>query len=137
MSCDFGCSYFCGFVDWVRCIFREMGAKRKPPFSVSSSDTPISTWEATRSYVSEHLIKNSHRCSKLDQYVTEEDAMKLHEKKLTSCNIILYSVRQHNHFITQGNYKATCFDYRLIILRSILSIVSHNDMHTLGTPNCA
>jgi len=25
-------------------------------------------------------------------------------------NIILNSVRQHNHFITQGNYKATCFD---------------------------
>ena len=39
-------------------------------------------------------------------------------------NIILKSVRQHNHFITQGNYKATCFDYRLVILRPILSIVS-------------
>ena len=25
-------------------------------------------------------------------------------------NIILNSVRQHIHFITQGNYKATCFD---------------------------
>jgi len=35
------------------------------------------------------------------------------------CNIILNSVRQNNHFITQGNYKATCFDYRLVILRSI------------------
>ena len=34
-------------------------------------------------------------------------------------NIILYSVRQHNHFITQGNYKATCFDYRLVIFRPV------------------
>ena len=46
--------------------------------------------------------------------------------------IILNSVRQHNHFITQGNYKATCFDYRLVILRPILSIVSQDAMHTLG-----
>ena len=34
-------------------------------------------------------------------------------------NIILNSVRQHNHFITQGNYKATCFDNRLVIFRPI------------------
>jgi len=27
-------------------------------------------------------------------------------------NILLNSVRQHSHFITQGNYKATCFDCR-------------------------
>ena len=46
-------------------------------------------------------------------------------------NIILNSVRQHNHFITQGNYKATCFDYRLVILRPILSIVSQDARHTL------
>ena len=45
----------------------------------------------------------------------------------------LYSVRQHNHFITQGNYKATCFDYRLLILRPILSIVSQDAMHNLGS----
>ena len=32
---------------------------------------------------------------------------------------ILNSVRQHNHFITQGNYKATCFDYILVIFRPI------------------
>jgi len=48
-------------------------------------------------------------------------------------NIILNSVRQHNHFITQGNYKARCFDYRLVILRPILSIVSQDAMHTLGS----
>jgi len=48
-------------------------------------------------------------------------------------NKILNSVRQHNHFITQGNYKATCFDYRLVILRPILSIVSQYAMHTLGS----
>ena len=46
-------------------------------------------------------------------------------------NIILNSVRQHNHYITQGNYKATCFDYRLVIFRPILSIVSQDAMHTL------
>ena len=34
-------------------------------------------------------------------------------------NIILNSVRQHNHFITRGNYKATCFDYSLVIFRPI------------------
>jgi len=47
--------------------------------------------------------------------------------------ITLNSVRQHNHFITQGNYKATCFDYRLVILRSILLIVSQDAMQTLGS----
>jgi len=47
-------------------------------------------------------------------------------------NIILNGVRQHSHFITQGNYKATCFDYRLVIHRPILSIVSQVAMHTLG-----
>ena len=48
-------------------------------------------------------------------------------------NIILNSARQHNHFITQCNYKATCFDYRLVILRPILSTVSQDAMHTLGS----
>ena len=43
---------------------------------------------------------------------------------------MLNSVRQHNHFITQGNYKATCFDYILVILRPILS---QDAMHTLGS----
>ena len=47
--------------------------------------------------------------------------------------ITLNSVRQHNHFITQGNYKATCFDYRLVVLRPILSIVSQVAAHTLGS----
>ena len=47
--------------------------------------------------------------------------------------MILNSVRQQNHFITQGNYKATCFDYRLVILRPILSIVSQDAMCTLGS----
>ena len=47
--------------------------------------------------------------------------------------IILNSVRQNNHFITQGNYKTTCFEYRLVILRPILSIVSQDAMHTLGS----
>jgi len=45
-------------------------------------------------------------------------------------NIILNSIHQHNHFITQGNYKATCFDYRLVIFRPILSIVFQDAMHT-------
>ena len=31
------------------------------------------------------------------------------------------------------NYKATCFDYRLVILRPILSIVSQGAMHNLGS----
>jgi len=51
-------------------------------------------------------------------------------------NIILNGVRQHSHFITQGNYKATCFEYRLVILSPILSIVSQDAMHTLGSPAC-
>ena len=51
---------------------------------------------------------------------------------ITSYYITLNSVRQHNHFITQSNYKATCFDYSLVILRPILSIVSQDAMHTLG-----
>ena len=48
-------------------------------------------------------------------------------------NIILNSVRQHNHFITQGNYKATCFDYRFVILGPILPTVSQEAMHILGS----
>jgi len=47
-------------------------------------------------------------------------------------NMILNNVGQYNHFITQCNFKATCFDYRLVILRTILSIVSQDAMHTLG-----
>jgi len=46
---------------------------------------------------------------------------------------MLYSARQHNHFITQSNYKATCFDYNLVIFRPILSIVSQDAVHTLGS----
>ena len=54
--------------------------------------------------------------------------------KLIYIRFILFnSVRQHNHFIAQGNYKATCFDYRLVILRPVLSIVSQDAMHTLGS----
>jgi len=45
--------------------------------------------------------------------------------------MILNCVRQHNHSIIEGNYKATCFDYRLDILRPILSIVSQDAMHAL------
>jgi len=47
--------------------------------------------------------------------------------------IIFNSVHLRNHFIIQGNYTATCFDYRLVILRPILSIVSQDAMHTLGS----
>ena len=43
------------------------------------------------------------------------------------------SVRQHNHFITQGNYKATCFDYNLVTFRPILTIVLPDAVHTLGS----
>ena len=46
---------------------------------------------------------------------------------------MLNSVHQHNHFITQGNYKATCFNYRLVIFRPILSTVSQDVRHTLGS----
>jgi len=47
-------------------------------------------------------------------------------------NIILKNVRQHNHFITQGNYIATCFDYRLVIFRHIfLNWVTRCYVHAL------
>ena len=39
-------------------------------------------------------------------------------------------------FITQGNYKATCFEHRLVILRPVLSIVSQDPMQTLGSHRC-
>ena len=52
---------------------------------------------------------------------------------LYTSNIISNSARQYNHFITQGNYKAACFDYRLVILRPFLSTVSQDTMHTLGS----
>jgi hypothetical protein len=35
-------------------------------------------------------------------------------------------------FISQGNYNATCFDYRLDILKLIPSIVSQDTMHSFG-----
>jgi len=51
-------------------------------------------------------------------------------------NIILNSVCQHNHFITQGNYKATCFDYRLVIFRPIfVNWVTKCYAH-FGIPSC-
>jgi len=56
----------------------------------------------------------------------------MYYKNKKHTNIILNSVRQHNHFITQGNYKGTCFDYRFVILRPILSIVSQDATQTLG-----
>ena len=59
--------------------------------------------------------------------------MVAHSPTFIRCNILLNSVRQHNHFIIQGNYKAKCFDYGLIILRPILPIVSQDAMHTLGS----
>ena len=46
--------------------------------------------------------------------------------------MILNNVGQNNHIITQGNYQATCFDYRIVILRPILSIVSQDAMHNSG-----
>jgi len=52
---------------------------------------------------------------------------------LDNRNMILNGVRRHNHCITQGNFKATCFDYILAILRAILSIVSQDAMHALGS----
>jgi len=48
-------------------------------------------------------------------------------------NIILNSLLQHNHFIIRGNYKATCFDYWLVILKPILPIMSQDAMHTVGS----
>ena len=61
--------------------------------------------------------------------------------KFEFCNILLNSVRQHNHFITQGymfrpqgNYKATCFVYRLVILRSILFQLCYKMLCTLWDP---
>jgi len=51
-------------------------------------------------------------------------------------DVILNSVCQHNHFITHGNYKATCFDYRLVILRPIfVNWVTRYYAH-FGIPSC-
>ena len=49
-------------------------------------------------------------------------------------NITLNSVRQHNHFNTEGNYKATCFDYRLVIIRPVLFQLFHKMLCTLWDP---
>jgi len=53
--------------------------------------------------------------------------------KTHSLYSVLNSVCQHSHFITQCNYKATCFDYGFVILRPILSVVSQDTMPTLGS----
>ena len=68
-----------------------------------------------------------------DGDLLRETSMCVFHPNTTASNIILNSVHQHNHFITQGNYKATCFDYRLVILRPLLPIVSQDAMHTLGS----
>jgi len=49
-------------------------------------------------------------------------------------NIILNSVRQHNHFIIEGNYKVTCFEYSLVILRPILFQLCHKTLCKLCDP---
>jgi len=41
-----------------------------------------------------------------------------------------------NHFITQGNYKATCFDYRLVILRPIFVNCATRCYAHFGIPSC-
>ena len=51
-------------------------------------------------------------------------------------NIILNSARSHNHFITQGNYKATCFDYKLVIFRPIFVNCFTRCYAPFGIPSC-
>jgi len=48
-------------------------------------------------------------------------------------NIILNSVCQANHFITQGNYKATYFENRLAIFRPIFVIFWVSDADSKKT----
>jgi len=51
-------------------------------------------------------------------------------------NLTLNSARHHNQFITEGNYKATCFDYRLVIFRPIfVNCVTRCYAH-FGMPSC-
>jgi len=51
--------------------------------------------------------------------------------------MILSSVRHHSHFIAGGDYKATCFDYKLDIISVFLSTQSQAAMHNLGShPAC-
>ena len=52
-----------------------------------------------------------------------------------TCIIILNSVRQQNNFITLGNYKVTCFDYRLVILSPFANCVTRCYAH-FGIPSC-
>jgi len=47
-------------------------------------------------------------------------------------SIILNGVRQQVTLLLKVINKATCFDYRLVTLTPILSIVSQDTMHTLG-----
>jgi hypothetical protein len=47
-------------------------------------------------------------------------------------NMILNGVHQQSDFITQGNYRATRFDCRLVACRRISSIVSQD-----GIPKCS
>ena len=83
--------------------------------------------------VAEHTDVSAQEVCCCDASNRKKTFFRLREKTAKSLNIILNSVRQHNHFITQGNYKATCFDYRLDILMPILSVVSHDSVHTLGS----
>ena len=76
--------------------------------------------------VAQHL---NHCATAVPIYIYNLRSLKFTLKR----NIILNSICEHNHFVTQGNYKATCFDYRLVIFRPILSIVSQDAMHNLGS----
>jgi len=52
---------------------------------------------------------------------------------LIKFDILSNSVCKHNPFITEGNLKTTCFDYRLVILRPTLLIMLQDATHTLGS----
>ena len=67
----------------------------------------------------------------------QTELAKLHPYTAVSfSDIILNNVRHHNHFITQGNYKVTCFDYRLVIFRPIyVNCVTRCCAH-FGIPSC-
>ena len=55
-------------------------------------------------------------------------------RSLTISNIILNNVRQHNYFITQGNYKDYMFRLQISHLQAYFCHLSHKMLRTLWDP---
>ena len=110
--------------------FRQVRKERK--LLHRSTSGSISQWT---SRFSEQKLLRIQR-SQPQHFGPKNDTPHVSIPSVAPGHITLNSVRQHNHFITKGNYKATCFDCRLVIFRPIfVNCVTRCYAH-FGIPSC-